>query len=202
MDEAWFDLTRWTRLFRKVMRDLLKALVGEFGEAAIEALGRPDLIFNVGRPEVLRFIEMRAQRFAERVNETTWEMLRDSLSEGIENGEGLEALKERVREVMGDRIRSSEEVIARTEVNGAANGGSLEAWKQSGVDVKKAWLSALLPDRTRETHFEAHDRYNECPIGLDEDFDVGGGSGPHPGAIGLAEEDINCLCSMVPVVMD
>ena len=28
------------------------------------------------------------------------------------------------------------------------------------------------------------------------DFEVGDGSGPAPGQIGLAEEDINCRCSM------
>ena len=101
---------------------------------------------------------------------------------------------------MGERIRSSGETIARTEVNGAANGGTLKAWEQSGVVEKKSWLSALEPGRTRDTHVEAHVRYQAEPIGLKENFQVGAGSGPHPGAIGLAEEDIKCLCTLVPVV--
>ena len=194
-----FDKNEWVKKFRMMLRLLLMELVEEAGTEALEALGLT-IGFVVKQPAVQRFIERQAQRFAVEVNETTWHALKDSLSAGLEAGEELPKLMDRVGEVMGDRIQSSEEVIARTEVNRAANGGTLEAWKQSEVVERKAWLSALLPDRTRDSHVEAHVRYQAEPIPLDEDFEVGGGSGPHPGAIGVAEEDINCLCTMTAVV--
>jgi hypothetical protein len=50
------------------------------------------------------------------------------------------------------------------------------------------WISAL-DDRTRESHISAHGQI----VGLDEDFHVGDGDGPHPGGIGLPEEDIQCF---------
>jgi len=50
----------------------------------------------------------------------------------------------------------------------------------------KVWLAAL-DDRTRETHVQAHGQERA----LDEDFEVGAGSGPAPGQIGLPEEIAN-----------
>ena len=191
-----FSMAEWIKKFRLKMRPKIKDTVEDAGKEAIDDLGI-DFSFDVDQPLVARFIERRAQRFAKEVNETTWEALRKSLGEGLDAGEGLLKLIERVEEVMGDRIRSSGEVIARTEVVGASNGGTLEAWRQTELKGGKAWLSALLPDRTRDSHIEAHNRYQAEPIGIDEDFEVGDGAGPHPGAIGLAEEDINCLCTMV-----
>jgi len=63
---------------------------------------------------------------------------------------------------------------------------------------EKVWVSALAPGRTRDSHAEAHGQR----VGLDEDFVVGDGRGPAPGQIGLAAEDINCLCTMSPVLRD
>jgi HK97 family phage portal protein len=194
-----FNKAEWVKKFRVMMRLLLAELVEEVGTEALEALGLT-IGFVVKQPLVQRFIERQAQRFAVEVNATTWDALKESLSAGLEAGEEMPKLVDRVGEVMGDRIRSSEEVIARTEVNRAANGGTLEAWKQSGVVEKKSWLSALLPDRTRDSHVEAHVRYQATPIPIDEDFEVGSGRGPCPGMMGVAEEDINCLCTMTAVV--
>lgn len=194
-----FDRPEWVKKFRIMIRQLLVELVEEFGNEALDGLGLT-IGFLVKQPAVQRFIEQRAQRFAQEVNETTWNALRESLSEGIGAGEELPKLIERVEDVMGERIRSSGEVIARTEVVGASNGGTLEGWRQSGIKVKKGWLSALMPGRTRDTHADAHARYQAHPIPLDENFEVGAGAGPHPGAIGLAEEDINCLCTMTAEV--
>jgi HK97 family phage portal protein len=194
-----FNKPEWVKKFRVMMRLLLAELVEEVGTEALEALGLT-IGFVVKQPAVQRFIERQAQRFAVEVNETTWDALKESLSAGLEAGEEMPKLVDRVGEVMGDRIQSSEEVIARTEVNRAANGGTLEAWKQSGVVEKKSWLSALLPDRTRDSHVEAHVRYQAYPIPIDEDFEVGSGRGPCPGMMGVAEEDINCLCTMTAEV--
>lgn len=197
--EDVLKIKEWIARLRKKIRPEVKWVVEQAGNEALRDLGL-GLTFDVAQPAVARYIERRAQRFAEEVNQTTWDRLRKSLSEGLEAGEGLDKLIARVEDVMADRIRSSGEVIARTETVGASNGGTMEAWKQSEVVERKAWLSALLPERTRDSHAEAHDRYQAAPIPLDEDFEVGSGRGPHPGAIGVAEEDINCLCSMQAII--
>jgi HK97 family phage portal protein len=189
-----FDRAAWIRKFREAIRPVLVTIVADVGIEALDSLG-VGLAFNVKSPDAIRFLEGRAQRFAVRVNDTTWNALKASLSEGINAGEAIPDLAKRVESIMGDRIRSSSEVIARTETIGALNGGTQLAWEQSGVVAGKEWLSAL-DERTRETHLSAHGQR----VRLNEDFTVGGGSGPQPGAIGIASEDVNCRCSMVAVL--
>ncbi len=191
-----FDKAEWIRKFRVETRPLYRQMVQEAGDAALEEIGLA-AAFNVGATAAARFIEQRVQRFATEVNATTWDMLKESLSAGLEGGEGLPKLIDRVEAVMGDRIASSGETIARTETIGALNGGKLEAWRQSEVVVGKTWL-ASLDDRTRETHAAAHGQ----TVKLDEDFDVGGCSGQAPGQTGCAEEDIDCRCTMTAEVED
>ena len=189
--DAPFDLDEWIRKFREAVRPILRDLVRESGDAALDDLALA-IAFDVLDPRVVRFLERRAQRFAREVNETTWSALKESLAEGIEAGESVEDLAARVEGVMGDRIASSGETIARTEVIGASNGATLEAWQQSGVVDGKEWLAAL-DDRTRDTHRAAHGQV----VGLDENFEVGDATGPAPGQMGAAEEDINCRCTML-----
>ena len=133
----------------------------------------------------------RAQRFATEVNDTTWRELKASLDAGISGGEGMPDLIARVQSVMGARILSSAETVARTETLGAYNGGALQAAQQSGVSNRKRWHSAL-DERTRSTHVAAHGQ----TVRIDDDFRVGGAEGPCPGSMGSPAEDINCRCAV------
>jgi HK97 family phage portal protein len=191
-----FNRSRWERTFREETRPVIEVILRFHAVAALADLGLEEGVLFEILPHVIRFLEGRAQRFAREILDTTWTALKGSLNEGILAGETIQQLEVRVRDIMGERIASSSEVIARTEVVGASNGGILEAWRQSGVVAEKIWISALIPGRTRESHFAAHGQ----TVPLDADFLVGGGSGPAPGQIGLAGEDINCLCTMSAVV--
>jgi HK97 family phage portal protein len=192
-DELW-DMPKWLKAFRQSVRPVLRKIAEFFGQEALDDLSI-GLTFDVNNPAVVRFLKGRAQRFAEFVNETTWAQLKGSLQEGIDGGENMTQLADRVESVMGDRIKSSKELIARTEVNGAANGGTLESWKQSGVVTTKTWLSSQ-DSRVRPDHVEAHNQ----TVGIDEDFEVGGATGPGPGMMGEADQDCNCRCSMTAEV--
>jgi HK97 family phage portal protein len=186
----WFDVKRWTKTFRVEAKPLLSRILRAGADASWSDLSAPGDP-NMGEPAMLRFLTGRAQRFAEEVNATTWDSLKASLRDGIASGEGMPDLMARVTAGMGDRIRSSAEVIARTETLGAYNGGGLQAAKQSGLSDGKRWHSAM-DARTRPTHISAHGQ----TVRLDEDFEVGGASGPCPGSMGAAEEDCNCRCAV------
>lgn len=193
-EEAFWDDGLWQEVFvAGIMPDVNRA-ARDAGNTTMRDLG-VSIAFDASRPEVAAFLTGRAQRFAERVNETTWEAVRSTLNEGREAGEGIDQLAERIEETMGDRIRSSAEVISRTETMGALNGGALQAAMQSGVVDKKAWIAAI-DGRERPSHNQAHVRYQREPIGIDTDFEVGDGAGPAPGDIGLPEEDIQCRCTL------
>lgn len=189
-----FDRQRWIKAFRIEGRELTGLIVDATGTLAANEVGI-STAFNVKDPNIIRGIERQAQRFAEEVNATTWQALKDTLQAGIRDGESIDLMAKRVESVMGDRIRSSGEVIARTEVTRATNFGTTEGWRQSGVVTGKQWLAAL-DDRTRTTHAEAHGQ----TVGLDDDFQVGACRGPAPGDIDCASETINCRCSLVAVL--
>ena len=185
---ALFQVGRWRRIFEERAAGILPAIMDA---ALIDQIpGMTEEIAGelLSSPTFERVIEARAQAFAERVNDETWSLLRVSLIEGIDGGEPIGPLADRVREVMGDRIRSSGETIARTEVVGAYNGSSYLGAREMGLETK-TWLAAL-DDRTRDSHRDLH----RVTIPIDEDFANGG---PAPGSIGKAEEDINCRCRLV-----
>lgn len=190
-----FDKRKWKREFIKSSTPIYEKVVDDAGTAAINDVAT-GVDFNLLDPNVTRFIEGRSQRFAQRVNDTTWDTLKASLSQGIKDGESIAQLEVRINNIMDLRVNQSSESIARTEVIGASNGGMLEGWRQSDVVKRKQWLATMSDDRTRETHVEAHGQ----EVALDDDFEVGEGSGPAPGQIGLASEDIQCRCTMLAVV--
>lgn len=191
-----FDKATWIRTFRNTMRGVTSTVVEQAGQSAMEQLGSGfGVSFDIKDPNVIRAIESQVQRFAKKVNDTTYDMLRTSLSEGVDAGETIDELAARVRATMGDRIRSSGEVIARTEVAAASSTGSKASWGQSGVVSHAQWLSAV-DDRTRSSHIEAHGQI--AP--LNGDFTVGGATGPGPGLMSDVAENANCRCVLTPII--
>ncbi|OQB25741.1 MAG: Phage portal protein [Chloroflexi bacterium ADurb.Bin180] len=200
--DKWFSVSYWVGESKKAIQAVLKRVVEDGGKDALELLGL-DLSFDVTDPRVTAFITGRAQRFASLVTDTTWQLLKDTLNEGMKEGESIPELADRVRELMGDRIESSAETIARTEVIGASNGGTMEAWKQSGVVKGKTWLSAL-DDRTRgqdpKDEFNHYDCHGET-VAIDEPFVGTNEDLMYPGdEAGSAGNVINCRCTMTAVL--
>lgn len=187
---TWFSMARWVREFRNGIKPDLANVVGDAGALLYADVGAAGS-FDPNAPPVLNFLRNRAQRFAEEVNATTWDQLRRSLADGIAAGDHMSDLKGRVTHVMGGRIRSSAENIARTEVLGAFSGGSQIAAEATGLRLQKTWLSAM-DTRVRADHRDAHGQQ----VGLNEDFEVGGASGPGPGMMGEASQDCQCRCTV------
>ncbi|MCC6315424.1 MAG: minor capsid protein [Thermomicrobiales bacterium] len=194
MIEQPFNLARWIREFSIGIRPVLHDVMGEAGAQSMDDLG-VGINFDLFDPNVINALEKQVQRFAREVNETTWDRLKDSLGAGYEAGETVDQLAERVNAVMGDRIASSGETIARTESNITHSNADILSWKQSGVVGGKEWLAAL-DDRTRESHVSAHGQI----VGLDEPFNVGGHRMQGPGLGGPASEVVNCRCAMTAVL--
>lgn len=190
-----FDQDEWQKRFREIVLPVLRALVADTGQAALDDIS-VDMRFDVDDPHAVEFLLGRNQRFAEHVNDTTWQQLKDSLGAGMDAGESIPQLEARVHAIMGERIRSTPETIARTEVVGSSNGGAIEAWRQTTVVSGKQWL-ATLDDRVRDAHAAAHGQ----TVGLDESFTVGGERLDHPGAEGASADNVvNCRCTMIAVL--
>ena len=85
--------------------------------------------------------------------------------------------------------------ITRTEagrVQEQASFDAAEKAKEAGADVVKQW-SAVRDGKTRDTHRALDGQVRE----LNEPFSIGTHKAMHPHGFGLAEEDINCRCTML-----
>jgi SPP1 gp7 family putative phage head morphogenesis protein len=90
-------------------------------------------------------------------------------------------------------------MIARTESTNAANLGSQRAYSEAeadGIKVQKQWLSS----RDAQVR-DSHAALDGQTVGANENFvSASGDEAPHPAGFGIASEDINCRCTMIPIV--
>jgi len=146
----------------------------------------------------LRFIEQEAiRRRITEVTETTRDQIIRAVRKGYEDGLGQRGTASYILDLVPQISSYRAEMIARTETHGAANYGSQEAAKQTGLPLAREWLAAA-DDRTRETHRIAA---TQPPVGMDEKFKVGDAELMFPGdPEGPGDEVINCRCAVGYIV--
>jgi SPP1 gp7 family putative phage head morphogenesis protein len=96
-------------------------------------------------------------------------------------------------------------LIAQTQATRAANLGTQDAFTQAtamGIRMRKEWLSAR-DEKVRTAHSELDGQV----VGVNENFTSEDKDGKpveamSPASFGIAEQDINCRCTMLPVVED
>jgi HK97 family phage portal protein len=149
---------------------------------------------NLFGPDVLVYLLQLAATKVKQITETTRAEIQSALEEGVRAGEGVPKLAKRIDDLYLVQIvpnRSS--LIASTEVVAASNYGSQQAARQSGLTLKKVWLSTS-DSRTRPDHVAA----NGQEVGLDDPFVVGNSKLMFPGDNSLgaaADQLIRCRCT-------
>ena len=156
------------------------------GAAAYAELGIEGS-FDVTNPEVIKFIKKRAGLLIKSIGDTTLEKLKKTLASGVEAGESIPKLADRISGVFSDAKGYRSTLIARTENITASNSGANSAFKQSGIVKKKEWL-ATMDDRVRDEHA----MMNGEIVGIDEAFSNGLMFGSEP----------NCRCTILPVISE
>jgi len=154
------------------------------------------------------WIKKNGLKRAKDINTTTFnellDVLQKSLAEGIAEGESIAVLTERVFTAVDgvyDKMTEARaEAIARTETISTVNFGQNVVYEAEGV-AKKEWLST--PDGfTRESH----EMMDGTIVGIDESFNVPGfentesDSMDYPGGGSVAGQNINCRCTILPVL--
>lgn len=150
-----------------------------------------------------RYLAQASNRLVN-VGDDLWERARTELNEGIEKGESIPQLADRVREAASLEENRSR-VTARTEANGAANTSAYEVnqrvddlFPEVDGGISKQW-SATHDLRTRKSHRDADGQ----TVGLDEPFRVGTASLAYPSdPAGPPGETIQCRCTMLTVISD
>lgn len=191
------DFKKEVKIFSKEALPMMTEILKEAGDLALEQVGKKSIKkeFEISDPVTVDWLKNKSITFAEEVNETTIEKLKNKLSAGILEGESIDELAKRVLEVYELRINSSSKTIARTEVLSSNNAGTVFGYKQSGVVAKKEWLSTL-DSRTRDSHSSM----NGEVVLLNKNFSNGL---EYPGdPNGDASDIINCRCTVIPVISE
>jgi uncharacterized protein with gpF-like domain len=146
-----------------------------------------------------RYIIMEAfRRHITNITETTRGNIITAIARGESEGLGIVAIARFVRDLVPALSVARSSLIARTETHGAANYGADAAAKETGLTLRKEWVSAA-DERTRKSHAEADGQV----VGMDEYFQVGGDSLMYPGDPSADVSQIaNCRCSVSHIVVD
>lgn len=168
----------------------LSAGIGEGMNLAESILGQsvdPEII----KQRLASYLTVRANRI-KNLNETVKRQLKETIEEGLQAGETISQVADRVRNIY-NMASSRSRTIARTETTGALNGGSSIYYEEAGVKFKR-WLTAG-DEAVRETHIQIDGEQRL----LGERFSNGL---LYPGDDGPAAEAINCRCTVEPVVSE
>ncbi|HIA01692.1 MAG TPA: phage portal protein [Myxococcales bacterium] len=130
---------------------------------------------------------------------TTGAAVKSIIETGLVDGLSIESMVEKMTK-SGALSAGRATMIARTEATKAVNGGAVDAYRlaaEEGIQIKKQWLSAR-DDKVRPEH----DELDGQEQGLEDDFvSISGDGADAPGGFGVAELDINCRCTVLPVVV-
>lgn len=188
------NVTTENALFIKGLIGLYQDVLLEEGQDALDFLGL-DQVYLVDRLAAQQFL-LDCENKIKGINQTTNERLRGSLMRGVDAGESIDQLTERVNGVFDNAIGFRAETIARTETVKSFNFARHDGFKQSGVVEQEEWL-ATMDNRVRDTHAGASGQVKS----INGTFNIGGAQLEYPGdPSGPAAEIINCRCSLLPVI--
>lgn len=139
---GWFDMKKWEMLLAEKTEPFVRYTLMSGGEQTLRQLAVATQ-FDPLNPHVIRAMEEHRAASALQIVDTDAKKIRKVIAEGIEEGEGIEGVKARVKQngLSNENYRAA--VIARTETIWAWNRGSVEGYMQSGIVRKKEWLSSL-----------------------------------------------------------
>jgi SPP1 gp7 family putative phage head morphogenesis protein len=151
-----------------------------------------DLSFDLLNERFKNHIEKYGLEQAKGINSTTKDALRKTLTEGVEAGESIPKLRQRITDVYAEVKGYRTRRIAITETHNTVSAGTFETYKGAGLE-KKEWKTSI-DGRERETHRKIDGEVVE----IDKLFSNGL---MYPGdAGGEADEVVNCRCVLLPVI--
>lgn len=154
---------------------------------------------EVFQQTILQWAQLRALDMAALVIGTARDAVRAALLEAVEEGLGEADIVRLIRGPLRSRLTGWQAArIARTEMHTAANVGSDEAARSTGLKMVKEWASAE-DGRTRFSHMLADGQ----EVAGDDAFTVGGAKLMFPGdPAAPAREIVNCRCAVLhwPVI--
>ena len=167
---------------------------------------------------VAAWAQQYAFKWADSIERTTWERLDKIVKTGVANGksnrdinnvilqffaeEGYEPA-DLIAEPAGDSVRHISiydrvGIITQTETRATISEAQLEAYRTTPFVTGKEWITTMGVIDHHEGHLEMDGQI----VGVNEKFKnpATGQETEAPGQFGTADQDINCLCDIAPVV--
>jgi HK97 family phage portal protein len=198
------DVKEETGVMVSITVPILKNIIKEQGDKALELVGLTDEVINIGSSKITQYLKKTPIKFATSINKTTNRKIREQLSEGIGNKESIQQLSERINEIFGWSKEARSETIARTETFRATGFSTEEAYRQSGVVTGKEWLTAF-DERTCE--FCGPMNGKVIPLGetyIDKGEEVDGSDNGtldnDYGSVDFPPLHPSCRCTLIPVL--
>lgn len=199
-----FDDAAYDAMFVKELTPMLTNLAQTQGGLALVFAGDTENEFHMSS-KILSHIQKNTLRMASNFNDETLEALNKTLAEGIQAGEGIAALKQRVTDVYDGVGGYRAERIARTETLKASNDATVWAYRQTGYVTSKQWV--VNPDSCPECG-----EFDGKTVPLDDDFLGLGESYTYTDENGEEQEQTNdydtveqpplhpnCRCTVIPI---
>lgn len=182
----------------QIIIDLLEQFYGEIAEEAIlDAIalaGYDDLDFETVLRRVIRTHTPILEKSSMKIGTTLKNRISSELIKGIEEGEGIDDLIQRVQKNTRWMKEVQAEAIAQTETTKVTNGAFYETYT-SGNAPYKGWVN-LGDSRVRDDH--KNENIAELVVPMEDTFYVGEEHLKYPGdPNGDAENVIRCRCRIV-----
>lgn len=206
VEEILIDVQEEDGKLRAVLRPKLRDAI-ELGATQISDEVGGGIDFNIEDPKLAKHLREQLIR-VQRINVVTRERIRNALLKGLDGGESLVEVAQRISQAMGGIESSRAYVIAQTEIHQAINAGRADSIRQAGLG--KAWLTSGQPVRSRSNpkgvvrfaHKHA-ETMSAKGIAADADFELVDEDGnkelaSQPGDPRLSPRNtINCRCTLV-----
>ena len=119
---------------------VLEGLIAEQGQLALEFSGAKDAKYQQSQA-LAAAIKASTKKMSQNFNQETIDQLSNTLNEGLQNGESIKQLSDRVASVYDTAQDYRSDRVARTESQAASNGATLDAYQQNPVVTAMTWFA-------------------------------------------------------------
>lgn len=185
---TFMDVVGEKAIAKATFTPIMTKLYKEGGQAALDALFKKSSSTHFFTDQVLlSAIEGRVDFFTNSIVDTTFEVLKNKIVDGIKEGHGVDKIAGSIKDYFGDMSTKRARTIAQTETNFVLSKSTNDAYAQSAVVTGKEWIT-VGDDKVRPDHVmndgQVVEKGDAFPDG--EHF---------PG-----EASVNCRCVLAPTV--
>lgn len=141
IDQILYPKSQFEKKLSAQTAEIILVILADKGAEAMGEIGLAGVSFDVQNPEVQKWLKSYTPKFSTKLEKVSIAKLRAELIEGMNAGEGIAELTERVNGTYAHWNKVRSESIAQNQAIRASNRANLEAYKQSGVVKKKVWIA-------------------------------------------------------------